>query len=307
MLDPVKLRVLRSVVETGSIRASAEALGYTPSAVSQNLSTLRKETGVALIERTGRGITVTPAGHLIAERAGAALDALDDVQRLSRELASGRSGSLTFGYMTSVAATWVPVIARDVRLAFPDLTLNLLHRDCSIQETDSRADIVLADDVTPSFGPDWDEIDLLEEVYSLLVAAGHPLADRDGVQLKELADHPWATDDPLDSWWFDRIAASCRAAGFSPRIEANPTDFTAVTGFVATGEYLSVQPSLIAHGVRGGLRAIPLQPPAPTRRVQMRVRRPAADNPATTFIAQRVRDITVETAAKIPGVVALCP
>lgn len=305
MLDPVKLRVLRSVVETESIRASADALGYTPSAVSQQLSTLGRETGVVLVERTGRGISVTSAARLLAQEAGTALDALAAVDRLARELASGRTGSLTFGYMTSVAATWVPVLVRDVRTAFPQLSLDLLYRDCSVQETGSRADIVLTDDATPSFGADWREVDLLEEVYSVLVAASHPLADRVEIALAELADLRWATDDPLDSWWFDRIAAACRAAGFTPPVEVNPSDFPAVTGFVATGEYVSVQPSLITAEVRPDIVAVPLRAPAPTRRVQMRVRRAVEANPAARFLMERVRSIAVETAARIPGVTAL--
>ncbi|HJG90528.1 MAG TPA: LysR family transcriptional regulator [Brachybacterium massiliense] len=305
MLDPVKLRVLRSVVETESIRASAEALGYTPSAVSQHLSVLGRETGVVLLERTGRGISVTSAARLLAEQAGTALDALASVDRLARELASGRTGSLTFGYMTSVAATWVPVLARDVRRAFPQLSLDLLYRDCSVQETGSRADVVLTDDVTPSFGADWREVDLLEEIYSALVAVTHPLADREEISLTELAELPWVTDDPLDSWWFDRIAASCRAAGFTPPVEVNPSDYPAVTGFVATGDYVSVQPSLIAAETRPDIVAIPLSAPAPTRRVQMRVRRAAETNPAALFLMERIRAITVETAERIPGVTAL--
>lgn len=305
MLDPVKLRVLRSVVETESIRASAEALGYTPSAVSQHLSVLGRETGVVLLERTGRGISVTSAARLLAEQAGTALDALASVDRLARELSSGRTGSLTFGYMTSVAATWVPVLARDVRRAFPQLSLDLLYRDCSVQETGSRADVVLTDDVTPSFGADWREVDLLEEIYSALVAVTHPLADREEISLTELAELPWVTDDPLDSWWFDRIAASCRAAGFTPPVEVNPSDYPAVTGFVATGDYVSVQPSLIAAETRPDIVAIPLSAPAPTRRVQMRVRRAAETNPAALFLMERIRAITVETAERIPGVTAL--
>lgn len=305
MLDPVKLRVLRSVVETESIRASAEALGYTPSAVSQHLSVLGRETGVVLLERTGRGISVTSAARLLAEQAGTALDALASVDRLARELSSGRTGSLTFGYMTSVAATWVPVLARDVRRAFPQLSLDLLYRDCSVQETGSRADVVLTDDVTPSFGADWSEVDLLEEIYSALVAVTHPLADREEISLTELAELPWVTDDPLDSWWFDRIAASCRAAGFTPPVEVNPSDYPAVTGFVATGDYVSVQPSLIAAETRPDIVAIPLSAPAPTRRVQMRVRRAAEANPAALFLMERIRAITVETAERIPGVTAL--
>jgi len=85
----------------------------------------------------------------------------------------------------------------------------------------------------------------------------------------------------------------------------NPSDFPAVTGFVATGEYVSVQPSLIAAEVRPDIVAIPLRPPAPTRRVQLRVRRAIEGNPAARFLVERVRAITVETAARIPGVIAL--
>src|SRR5699024_2115359 len=119
MLDPVKLRVLRSVVETGSIRESAQALDYTPSAVSQHLSSLRRETGLELVERTGRGITVTAHARVLAAEAGAALDALAALERTARDLRSGRTGTLRLGYATSIAATWVPELARDVRRQFP--------------------------------------------------------------------------------------------------------------------------------------------------------------------------------------------
>lgn len=305
MLDPTKLRVLRSVVETGSIRASAEALGYTPSAVSQQLSTLGRETGVALVERSGRGIVVTTAGKHLAERACTALEALDDVERLARELASGRTGRLGFGYVTSVAATWVPAIAHDVRRTFPDLALELMHRDCSVQEAGHRFDVVLADSASPEFGPDWSSIQLVEEVYSVLLSETHPLADRTELTLHDIAELPWTTDDPLDSWWFERILSACRAAGFVPEIAANPSDYAAVGGFVATGDYISVQPSLIAVTSQPGIVTVPLRRPCPERRVEVRVRRSIAKNPATQYILRRLREFAVETAERVPGVVAL--
>lgn len=302
MLDPVKLRVLRSVVETGSIRVSAEALGYTPSAVSQHLSALRKETGVTLLERSGRGIEVTPAGREIAGAAGTALDALDQVSRLATELRSGRTGTLAFAYVSSVAATWVPRIAQEVREEFPDLSLSLLHRDCSEDELDRRGDVVVADDLTPSFGDDWTETDLLEEGYSALVGAGHPLAGRETVGIADLGEHPWVTDDPLDSYWFERIASACRAAGFSPPVVANPPDYSAVLGFVALGTMISVQPSLIAQEPHAGIRAIPIAPPSPRRRIQVRVRGGVRDNPAAAFVVERLRVIAAEQAQDTPGI-----
>lgn len=305
MLDPTKLRVLRSVVETGSIRASAEALGYTPSAVSQHLSSLARETGVALVERSGRGILVTPAGRQLAERAGDALEALEEVERLAKELASGRTGSLGFGYVTSIAATWVPLIAHDVRRAFPDLSLELMHRDCTVQEASTGHDVVIADAGSTSFGPDWTSIDLIEEVYSVLLSSTHPLAGRTDLSLRDIADLAWATDDALDAWWFERILASCRAAGFTPDVAANPSDFAAVGGFVATGDYVSVQPSLIAATIPPGVVAVPLRRPCPERRVEVRVRKSIADNPATRFILRRLQEVAAETAERVPGVVAL--
>src|SRR5699024_10212224 len=114
MLDPFKLRVLRSVVETGSIRASAEALGYTPSAVSQHLTSLRRETGLELVERSGRGIAVTAHARAHAAEADHALEALDALDRAVADLRSGRTGTLRLDYATSIAATWVPELAQRV-------------------------------------------------------------------------------------------------------------------------------------------------------------------------------------------------
>lgn len=137
-------------------------MGYTPSAVSQHLSSLRKETGVTLMEKSGRGIEVTPAGREPATAAGTALDALDEVGRLAGELRAGRTGSLAFAYASLVTATWVPRISREVRERFPDLALSPVHRDCSINELDKRGDIVVTDDLAVSVGDDWEAVDLLD-------------------------------------------------------------------------------------------------------------------------------------------------
>lgn len=306
MFDPVKLRVLRSVVETGSIRASAEALGYTPSAVSQQLSALRRETGLDLVARTGRGITVTAAGRTLATQAGAALDALSDLERTARDLREGRTGTITFAYASSVAATWVPAIARDVREQFPELSLSLVLRHCSLGDRDDqRGDVVIGDDIAAAFGPEWVVRDILEEGYVALVGTDHPLAARGSVALKELADEAWVTDDEQGTPWFERIASACRAAGYSPRIAVNPPDFAAVLGFVAAGDFVSVQPSLIAQDLRPGVVALPLEPPAPRRRLQVRVREQVAANPAVQFMVERVRATAAAYADQVPGVQVL--
>ncbi|GAA1490691.1 LysR family transcriptional regulator [Brachybacterium sacelli] len=306
MLDPVKLRVLRSVVETGSIRASAEALGYTPSAVSQHLSTLRRETGLELVERTGRGITVTAHARILAEEAGTALDALAVLERTVKDLRSGRTGTLRLGYATSIASTWIPELARDVRRRYPDLGLELALRDCSCEDlAEAGMDIIVGEGTADAVPEEWAVQDILEEGYVALVGTGHPLAGRSSLPMKDLADQSWVTDDPLESFWFDRIGSACRAAGFSPCVDANPNDFPTVLGFVATGDYVSVQPSVIAQYLRPDVLAIPLDPPAPRRRLRVQVRRTVERNPAARYIVQRIHAAAERRAREIPGAVHL--
>lgn len=306
MLDPVKLRVLRSVVETGSIRASAEALGYTPSAVSQHLTSLRRETGLELVERSGRGIIVTAHARALAAEAGHALDALDALDRAVEDLRSGRTGTLRLGYATSIAASWVPELAQQVRRAFPDLRLELVLRDCSCEDLiEAGMDIVVGEGAEEPRTEEWEGHDILEEGYVAIVSAGHPLAGRSAVRLQEIADAAWATDDPLESFWFERIGAACRAAGFSPRVEVNPGDFPTVLGFVATGDYVTVQPSVIASDLRPDVVAIPLSPPAPRRRLRVQVRRAVSRNPAAQFIIDGIHALAAKRAREIPGLVDL--
>lgn len=263
-----------------------------------------RETGcLELISRSGRGITVTPAGRTLAAQAETALDALADLERTARDLREGRTGTITFAYASSVAATWVPAIAHDVREAFPDLALSLVLRPCALgDQDDQRGDVVIGDDIAAAFGPEWIVRDILEEGYVALVGDQHPLASRGSVALSELEHEAWVTDDDPGTPWFDRIASACRAAGYSPRIAVNPPDFAAVLGFVAAGDFVSVQPSLIAQDLRPGVVSLPLEPPAPRRRLQVRVRERLASNPAVQFMVERVRITAAACAEQVPGV-----
>jgi len=308
MLDPLKLRVLRSVVETGSIRASAEALGYTPSAVSQHLTSLRRETELDLVERSGRGIVVTAHGQVLAEQAGAALDALAALDRTVADLRTGRTGSLRLGYATSLASTWIPELARDVRGRFPDLGLELVLRSCSIDDLlEDDIDVAVGESSSSPAVAEWQAVDFLEEGYVAIVGRDHPLAARESVHLMDLADEDWATDDPPDSPWFQRIASACRAAGFSPCVQINPRDFSTVLGFVATGDHVTVQPSLIAQDLRADLVAVPIDSTALRRRMSVQVRRSLIRHPAARYIVRRLHSMAEERAREIDGVAHLNP
>src|SRR3954468_19227322 len=94
VLDIRRLRVLKAVVDTGSVTAAAALLSYTPSAVSQQVAALEREAGTPLLDRVGRGVQPTPAGRLLAERAADLLDRLAAAEAELAALRAGRTGSL---------------------------------------------------------------------------------------------------------------------------------------------------------------------------------------------------------------------
>ena len=108
MLDVRRLRLLRELAHRGTIAAVAEALAFTPSAVSQQLSALEREAGLPLLERTGRRVVLTPAGRTLVRHAEAVLEQLE---RAAAELAHARhglAGPLRIGSFSSAARTMVP-------------------------------------------------------------------------------------------------------------------------------------------------------------------------------------------------------
>src|SRR5690606_19268658 len=121
MLDPHRLRMFAAVVAAGSVHQAAANLGYTPSAVSQQLAALQRETGLRLMERNGRGIVPTATGRLLADEAAAVLERLAALDGLVTDLREGRVGSLSISYFASAGASWIPPLVATLTSEFPEL------------------------------------------------------------------------------------------------------------------------------------------------------------------------------------------
>ena len=121
MLTPRLLLVLRAVVERGTLTAAATALGYTVSAVSQQLSQLEREAGSPLLEKAGRGVRPTAAGLLLAEHATRILAAVDDAEGALSDLRAGRTGRLRVVSFHSAGETLLPQAVAVLRRQMPGL------------------------------------------------------------------------------------------------------------------------------------------------------------------------------------------
>ncbi|AYY14446.1 LysR family transcriptional regulator [Actinobacteria bacterium YIM 96077] len=282
MIDVSRLRLLRAVVATGSIRASASALGYTPSAVSQQLALLQRETGLSLLERSGRGIVPTGAARMLASEAEPLFEALNRVERVAGDLRAGRIGRLSIGYIASIGAVWLPSVVSVLHAEFPDLQLELRMTEAErggIAQPVPDLDIFV--EGPEPVRPDDVEVQrLVDDPYVAVVPGDHALASAASVPLAELAGERWVDNDLKDGACRWVLMSACAEAGFVPEFSVETHDYRTAIQFVAAGVGITVVPELAVGDVPDGLATVPVVSPVPTRHISVAVRRPVAEHPA---------------------------
>src|SRR5258708_37471761 len=196
MLDTHRLRLLREFAEGGTIAATAAALGYTPSAVSQQLAALEREAGAVLLDRTARAAELTDAGRRLAEHAERILALIEAAEAdLS---AAGPTGRVTVTAFPTAAVAFGPPLVRRVRA---HLGLTLLLRETHREEglrlvRTGEGDVALVADwsgrLTSADPGALRFYPLIRDPLVLLLPRGHPAADpARPVDLDRLRDEPW--------------------------------------------------------------------------------------------------------------------
>ena len=296
MLDVRRLRLLCDLARLGTIAAVAEAHSYTPSAVSQQLTTLEREAGVPLLERTGRRVTLTPAGAVLVQHAQTVLAALERATAALAAAGTGLSGPLRIGAFPTAVRTLLPAALVALGRAHPKLELMVSELDpAAVPDAlrDRRLDVGLIHDydVVP-VRPDraLDAVALLEETVFLAVPAADaaggadPIADPVG----DARDAAWIVGSP-GTLCHTVALRVCRTAGFTPRVRHHADDFATVLALVAAGQGVSLVPQLAAAQPPAGVRLIPL----PTRRrTRIAYRQGAATHPAVAACVIAIRSST---------------
>jgi DNA-binding transcriptional LysR family regulator len=195
MLDLRRLRLLKEFAARGTIAATAAALGYTPSAVSQQLAALEREAGVILLDRTARSAELTDAGRRLATRAEHILAQVEEAEAELSATEREPSGRVSVAAFPTAAAAFAPALARSLR-AHPALTLLLrqTQRDEGLTAVRSgEADVALVDDWAGRLGRDSGGVlqfyPLVRDPLVLIVPRGHPLANpAEPVDLRKLSE-----------------------------------------------------------------------------------------------------------------------
>src|SRR4051812_43981241 len=261
MLDLRRLRLLRELNERGTIAAVADALQFTPSAVSQQLAMLEREAGVPLLERAGRGVRLTDPALVLVDHADALLER---AALAEADLAAAAGGVTGRGRIASfqsaslhLAAPAMEALARDA----PDLRCELVEaepEDALPALALGDLDLVLADEWQhqPHRRPAGVERhDLHRDPLRIVLPAAHALAERHetAIPLRALADATWTTGHP-GMGWEAVTRRTCRAlGGFDPVVGHRTNDAVVSLGLVAHGLAVTLLPDFVAPAEHPGV------------------------------------------------------
>lgn len=249
MLNPIHLRTLQECVRTGSFAEAGRVLGYTASAVSQQMVLLERAIGASLFERSARSARSTALAARLAERSRDALGALDALEREVRAMVAGEEGSLRLASFATANARVLPDVLAAVVAQRPSAEVQLDEGEPDevlggVLGGVVDAAIVFEYDLDPRQWPiDLCVDELMAEPLRLALPETHRLAGAPEVDLRELARDAWicTREETAGARSLVRLAA---AAGFVPRITFRSNDYSVIRDLVARDLGVAVLPGL---------------------------------------------------------------
>lgn len=294
--DLRRLRMLRELEERRTVAAVATALGYTPSAISQQLGVLEKEVGVRLLQKAGRGVRLTDAGRLLSQHAGVLLAAADaagaDLASLTGEVrGTVRAG----GLQSATRRLLIPAVAR-MRAAFPHVRLEIseLELEQALPELRLGAlDLVVSDeyDGHPRSRPAGFSFEPLhEEPLRLVLPAAHPCAARGRpVAMAALRQDVWVAS-ATGTGHHALVVGTCRSlGGYEPDLRHRSNDADVQLELVRTTGAVALMPALALPATDPALAVRDIAEAAVTRRLMI-ITRGSPTAPALDAFLTAVRE-----------------
>ncbi|WP_272499059.1 LysR family transcriptional regulator [Actinomadura litoris] len=304
MLDLARLRVLRELKLRGTVGAVAEALGYSPSAVSQQLAQLQKDVGVSLVERAGRRLRLTEAGDVLAGHAETLLAGAHRAEEAALA-ASGRVAGVVrvVGFTTALVHVLAPALP-GLAERYPELVVDVMEEEfvrvlqaLVLQEID----VVLTDEYSHLPRPRRPELTsevLVTEKMRVALPEAHPLARGAGpLRMAEMAAHPWATGH-VGTNHADLLERTCVAlGGFRPDIRYRSNDMLVIFAMIARGGAACLVPDLALAELEEGIVVRDIADAPVERRMVLWTRTGADVRPSVRAVLEALRRSADELAA----------
>lgn len=303
MLDMHRLRLLRELERRGTLAAVARAFSYSPSAISQQLSQLETEAGVALLEPAGRGVRLTPQARILVEHTEKILERLEEAEADLRTSLAEVRGTLRVASFQSVLFALVPSVLTQLAERHPGLRVEIAHQEAGPAFAGLLAhdfDLVLGEEypgvTRPPVTGARTHLLANDELFAVAPAHGQHAVDSAPdahLHLADLAGVPWILDsaDAAPGQW---ARNACREAGFEPDVRYVASDLRLQIHLAETGHAAAVIPGLLLAAVpRPAARITPL-PGRPHRRLTTGVRAGSARHPAIRAFRQALRQAVRE-------------
>ncbi|GGI45130.1 DNA-binding transcriptional LysR family regulator [Agromyces flavus] len=309
MLDVRRLRLLVELSQRGTLTAVAEALSYSPSSVSQQLSQLEKEVGVPLLVQVGRRVQLTPQAQVLVGHAQAVLERLEEAEADVARSLTTVGGTVRIAVFQSAAHAVVPQALTLLAAEHPSLRVEITEREPELALFDVAArdfDLVVAEQYpgyTRPLHPELDRVPLARDAIRLALPPATDAGGRGGAQhrrettssghtLAAASARPWVLEPEgtASREWAEQL---CRQAGFEPDVRFETADLMAHIRLIRSGNAVGLLPDLVWAGEAPSVQLVPL-PGEPEREVFSSTRQAAARRPAVVA----ARDALARAAAR---------
>jgi len=283
MLDLRRLRLLREVKLRGTLAEVAEALNYSPSAVSQQLALLEKEVGVPLLRKSGRRVILTPQAEILVSHTSTVLEVLEQAESEITTSLERPAGLVRLALFQSAALALLPEALTLLKKEHPQLRLEITQQEpeAALHATWARDyDLVIAEQYpghAAARHPELDRIDLTTDPIRLGVSS-KLRAEHSISSLADTAGLPWVMEPrgTASRHWAEQ---ACRQAGFEPDVQFETADIQAHIRLVESGNAVALLTGLAWVGRKVTVDLIDL-PGNPRRTVFTAARRASAGSPA---------------------------
>ncbi|NLS20326.1 LysR family transcriptional regulator [Rhizobium sp. P40RR-XXII] len=292
-MDTQRLKTLRELAIRGTMAATSEAVGLSPSGVSQQISMLEEEVGVALVERRGRGVRITPAGQVLIRHTERLLNVLEEAKTELAEIKRIVAGELTLSSFPSIAASLLPGTLRELQIDFPDLVVSAIEMEPLVSLASLRSwqvDLAIVDDLTLKQDKSPEALEtfsIYEDTIVAVLAKSHPLATKRKIRITDLRDEFWAIDTRPNTF-SDTIFEICKSRGFEPKIIGRFDAFDVICAMVAGRSAISILPQIRVLRHRHEIVARQFDPPM-KRSILLAIRKGESRRPALKILIEALR------------------
>lgn len=298
MIEIAALRALVAVEQQGSVVAASEAIGFSPSAVSQQIKKLEKQSGVTVLERHGRGVLLTDRGMALAEYGRRILGELEELQATLLADPAKPSGVLRLvafstacrglvgpmlgklGPTLAGTGLEVRVVAEDPREAVQRVATG--EADLGVVHNWHSVPLVIPENMVHE--------DLCLDTADVLLNSAHPLAGRTAVEPSDLVDESWIST-PAGAICNEALLAILAGLGRVPDIRIYDPDFSTHIGMVQQGVAVALVPRLGRPELPGGVVAVPVVNPMQQRQVGIVYRKTMTASPSIRHVVGLLREV----------------